>query len=940
MGQPKEPNAYEKQLVALGRVLQTLREEENTTVLVETTLSYLQTACDYSLLWLGLYDRLDHCMIGKGGVIPNNDVAFLNKRFTLQPGDILEQVVIEQRPVGVPDLREEMRAGEWRRLARNLNIQGTIIFPIRYRDICYGVVLLGSSLWGVSPSAEEKARLSIILGELATVFHKIEVDWQREQTKHPDEPLLRLLASLRSLPDFPQRLEAVVEETHRFIAPSRTNIYWFERKRRYFWRRVGNLRKAAAFSEAAQAVSGITVQEVSGFYQALISDQLVAIGEAHSSLKAEVTGRLMQLIRARSLLAAPILFQDELIGFLAVEGNEPRIWADEEKRYIRGAAQLVALMAPLEDMEAAIQQTRSDQILTAQVARAIYSDEDWKSTLAFTAKHLNDRFHTERFWVLVYDSDQRHFIVGYQSQLSNRRLLPTPLPPLSALDFQTLELSTEPIAIENLEDDLRFMAWREQFLELGVRSLLVCNTAPGGLPEGVVILTHEATRTWQQNERDLLQIVSQQIGVILHQWQLQRQTDQQQKVHQTIHWGLTALQQTGNVDQLEWSAMQHVAQILQVPLATLVTWQPGRRAGRITAPVVGNNQFLLKPDTVVPVHTDPLIQWVVQSDELLSLSAESLSAETRQWLNAPGLGELLVMALRTTPEHQPMGIVLVADGPGRRWAERHLMALGTLVSQFAWSRRALILTDLLKTQREDLERLNWYKHRRLEDIHRVLGTGIRRLNELGTRQDALTGTRHQQILRQFGNSLAGLTQVLKNEEWRMRIYGGNVALVSLLRRSLEQAEGIVKQRQLWTQVHNDFNLSISGDVLKIEAVLNEVLLAACMRSPLGGRIDIWCRPIDTTLLDLSITDSGVIEPRLLEELQSGRSVDLLAPSTLDQPPGLHLKICQAVTKQLGIDLTFSQLEDNRVLTRLVLPVAAGIPADTSVSNSQKSSSLG
>ena len=95
-----------------------------------------------------------------------------------------------------------------------------------------------------------------------------------------------------------------------------------------------------------------------------------------------------------------------------------------------------------------------------------------------------------------------------------------------------------------------------------------------------------------------------------------------------------------------------------------------------------------------------------------------------------------------------MGIVLVADGPGRRWAERHLIALGTLIGQFAWSRRALILTDLLKTQREDLERMNWYKHRRLEDIHRVLGTGIRRLNELGTRQDALTGTRHQQILRQ------------------------------------------------------------------------------------------------------------------------------------------------------------------------------------------------
>ncbi|HBE33700.1 MAG TPA: hypothetical protein DD990_20880, partial [Cyanobacteria bacterium UBA11368] len=60
-------------------------------------------------------------------------------------------------------------------------------------------------------------------------------------------------------------------------------------------------------------------------------DQVVSIGEAHSSLKADVTSRLLQRLGVRSLLAAPILLQDELLGFLAVEGNDPRIWQEQEK---------------------------------------------------------------------------------------------------------------------------------------------------------------------------------------------------------------------------------------------------------------------------------------------------------------------------------------------------------------------------------------------------------------------------------------------------------------------------------------------------------------------------------------------------------------------------------------------------------------------------------
>jgi GAF domain-containing protein len=282
----KEPSNYEKQLVALGRALQALREEETADGAVKVALEHLKTEFDYTLIWLGLYDRVQHRLIGKGGVCPTGDAAVLKQRLHLNPGDLLEQVVIQQRPLGVPDLREESRAGEWRSLAQRFNIQGSLLLPIRHRDQCFGVVILGSSLWGTSPYAEEKARLSMILGGLAEALYQFEMETQRRQAKRPDQPLLNLLTKLRQLPSLKKRLEVLVDETHRFVAPDRTNVYWYEPQQRYFWRRLGN-RDKATHQTASSSDHVLPVQDLGSFYQALVSDQVVAIGEAQSSLRAK-----------------------------------------------------------------------------------------------------------------------------------------------------------------------------------------------------------------------------------------------------------------------------------------------------------------------------------------------------------------------------------------------------------------------------------------------------------------------------------------------------------------------------------------------------------------------------------------------------------------------------------------------------------------------------
>lgn len=926
-GQKAASSTHEKHLVSLGRTLQALREEENVDALVEMTLSYLHSEFEFSLVWVGLYDRIHHRITGKGGFTPVGDATILTQTYSLEPGDILEQVVVQQRPVGVADLQEEMRAGRWRKSAQKLNIHGTIVFPLRYRDQCLGVVLLGSELWGVSPQSDEKSRLSMLFGELAATLYQRDAERQREQLKKPEEPLLALLGRLRTLPSIDDRLRAIANEAYTFIHASCTYIYWFEAESRFFWRRAAQSSNRTGMHSNGRTAGdrdlnqNIPVQQINSFYQALSADQIVVIGDAHSALNTDIAGRLMHYVQGKSLLAAPVLFQNELLGFIAVSDNESRIWSEAEKTFLRAVAQLIALVAPLENTEQTIQQVKLDQALVGEVSRAIYSDEDWAQAFDICAERLCMRLGVERFFVLTYNSNQEKFAVAYQNQPPRHRQLSRALEHLNDVDWQMLERSTDAVGVEDLEEDLKLMAWREDFLDLGMRSLLVCNSSIGNPLQGIVLVGHDLPRTWSRAERELLRAVSQQIGLILRQWQLHSEVKQQEGFYQAIQWGLTAMQRTHTLDQLEQASMQHIAGLMEAPLATLVAWRPGRKKAKVVAAAVSDNQFSLASDVAMSIHTDLLIQGTLATDGILSISVDHLSPETRHWLSGSGIGQLLSMALRTAPEHEPTGILIVADSMDRFWSERHLNVLEILGSQLAWSRRYLLLTESLTAQRRELERLNWYKQRRIEEFCRNLNINVRRLNELSHQRDALASMRFHQITRQLGQMLVQATPVIKKEQWRIQTDYATMPLVTLLKRAIERVEALIKQRQLWSQVHNESNLNIGGDIPKIEFVLFELLAAACRRSEPNGRIDIWCRPLDFHWMELSITDNGAVESVLLEELHDGRSPDLLNPSALDTPPGLHLTICQSLMQQIGGEFNLYRLEDGRTLSRLLLAIA-------------------
>ncbi|MER3434154.1 MAG: histidine kinase [Leptolyngbya sp. ERB_1_1] len=908
MGYSKETTQSEQQLIALSRVLRHLREDD--TIAIETVYAYLNTCFTFDLIWIGLYDQAEHRLLGKGGKSPLKDAPLLKQRLALTAGDILEQVVIHQKPITLPDLREEQRANQWRGFATKANIQGTMILPISLKDRCYGVAIVGSQLWGNFPKSEEQSLISMVLGEFAAILESTEQEWKRQQIKQLDRPMLAMLSELRSLPNFEQRLDRVIDQAQHFVQPGRISLYWFERSRRHFWRRATNYKGTRLIDDS----SGLTIQEMSGFYHALQADQVVAIGESMSMIKAEITVRVMEYIRARSLIAAPILHQNQLLGFLAAESDEPKAWQEEDKQFMRAAAQLISIVSPLEGMEDTIAQIKLDQALTAKIAQAIYSTGDGITALQNAANLLIQRLKVDRVLALVYDSDHDAFEVRYQTQPKHKRSLPPWFASLSSIDQKMLETQPNAVAIENLEDDLRFAAWRTPLLELGVRSLLVCNTAPGQSVEGLLILANEAPRSWNQPDGEFTKIAAQQIGIVLRQWRLQQQNDQQQKIYQTIQWGLNTIQQTQHLELLEKSALQYIAQILEAPMVTLVAWSSGRRVGRIVQSS-HDRRFSIDPVLKVSIETDTFLHRVLAHDGILSVSIDEIPIETRQWLNAPGIGQLLAITLRTAPEHKPTAVLLVADHLARHWLDRHLTVLNTLVAQLAWSRRHLMVSETLKRDRERLERLSWYKHRRLEEMYRSVKFSVSRLSELSA-----DTSRQAQLVRQIDDAIEPVRQVIRDEQWQLTVKNETVQMIGLVRRALDRVDHLLKERQLWSQVHHEINPMIFGDITKIELVLYELLLISCQRANPRGRIDIWCRQVDVGWMEIAITDDGAIEPRLIEDLEAGRAVDLLAPSTIDKAPGLHLAICQSLMQQMEAEFNLFKLDDGRVMSRLVLPI--------------------
>ncbi len=926
MAEAKELTITHTKVLALARVLQALQETQPVSALLEHLLGYLRAESAFDLVWLGLYQQAEGELVGIAGFADTPDPDLLRRRFVLNSGDLLEQVIVNRQPLKIPNLQAETRAGEWQKVAHRHQLQGALILPICHGNRCLGAGVFASHLWGDACRPQEQTCLTLVLSTLAATLAFQEENQNLRQAKRCDQPLLSLLAKLQGETTLQRRLDLVVTETHRFLFASRCHGYWFDPERQTLGRKASCPPRAKG--ERQQAGVEISLADLGTFRPSLMNNQVVVVGD----LQYAAAQRLLQITGACTLLLAAVLHQGELAGLVVAESYEPRLWLEEEKKYLRGAADMLGLTVPLEEMESAITAATAEQDLVNTIVESVVQDQDHATTLRVVAEVLTEYLGVQRCLILRRQLNQRSFEIAHQTYVSGREPIAGPLAELGELDWHLLEESSTPVAVVSHGEDLELGSWGADLQALGVRSFLLCSTRPSLPIEGFVLVAREDNHSWSNHEAEVLQRVAHLLGLIIYQWQAEHLYDYRQYLNRQLEEGLEDLQKIVEVPELEQTALNILSRLTQAPLVTLVAWQSGHGLGQVKAWVGDASDLKVDGQTKITLHTDTLIQWALKHQGLLEVTGDQVAAGTRVWLCVPDQVRLLVAVLRTAPDHEPTGVVLIVDRAARVWPRDLRQAVDALVSQLAWSRRWLMLTGRLTDQVKTLKQMNWYKLRRLEELYLAAGNLVKRAQsnpEVGDAEAQLR--RHQDLLRQLTETLVKFAPVLQQEQWQIYYHRESGVVLRMLKRVLDRVGNLAQQKQVWLEIHDlpqaaeTGAVCLQGDLAKIELVLTEVLAVACRRTAAHGQVDLWPQVLEHQWLEISITDPGTVEPRLLEDLQGKTGQDPLAPSTLQQYPGLHLHICQGIVERMQGELSFHRLEDQRILTRLVLPLGEVSP---------------
>ncbi len=943
--------ADDTRLISLGRVLQILREEENIEVLIQTTIDYLGEEFDYQLVWISFYDRLEHRLLGKGGIIANGDVNLLKQHFILNAGDILEQVVIQQRSLNISDLRTEPRAGEWRRIAEKSSIQSTLLFPLCCKDRCFGIALLGSQSWGVAPTQATKSKLSMVLGTLASTLHHMETEWQHSNIKRAEQPLFQTLEHLSQQKSLVARLEPIINLTQEFICPSRTNLYWYDQKKRYFWHRLGNRQATRGLRRLRDTAPGVKVSEAYDFYETMVAGKLVAIGSARSPLKYSSTKALLSRLKVRSLLAAPISVQDRLVGFVAVEEQAARIWDQVEQNYIVAAAQLIALVVAGEERQVTLEQTQADINLAAQIAHHLNLAEELPVTLKNCAQLLLRTFQVEGFFLLhsapaphsarlVYNLVHQECsapllllteeiaILDYQEQLLEQDLLPDEIE----------QMPSEVIAIEDWESEPRLNGWRQPLEEIGVRSLLVC-WINNPIVSGVMILAQSSPRTWNQSQSQMVRFLAQQLGWLLAVSKFKGEIQNLNEQKNLTQTGLSQIQKHSQLSSSvisQW--LEQVASILSASCAMLLTWNShsqNQQIAQVIALVGANLNVESGSKLHLDIASEPLIKKVISQDNYISCSTGALSPKLRSWLPSNNPRQSLILSL---PTPMPLlsknkGVVLFFFDEEQSLPNHLIENLQTLLGQFGWCYHQHTFVSRLLKQRREQQILNWYKHCALEMLYHGMvainsATTMEAEDTLATTTSANAITsiqrmRSQQLQRQLENTLKLIAPAITEEKWHLSKHWSSVYLANILKRVLLLLEPLYQEYQVQTRVYEQESLPIECDRFKLECILYQLLTVCYQRNDSCGEINFYVQPWLDGDQELGV-ELFILQKQRQTTAESS-SPQLALPENLPSLSipiskfGSNLKVCSRMLSLLHGQLKLYHLEDGSYLTQLRIP---------------------
>jgi GAF domain-containing protein len=946
MHQTSVRTQYEKRQLAFYQYLKGLQTQETAEGLGNIALHFLRECFQFDLIWIAQYEPQYQVLSGIGGILPNTerDQGILRQKQQILPGDLFDQVLLTGTLTEITDLKQEQRAGNWQALANRQNIQGTVVLPIRYRHQSLGVVLVGTTLWGGHPRAEEMIELKTFAGALGSELARLAHPSSALSAK-PSQLSIGKMSQILAAVTFDERLKLVLEQAHEILQPSRSCLYWIDAEHQVCRLQdiyTGPQPKRAGTKSIPRVE--MTLQSMAAFYQSSLQNQLVAISDVQGMLNSnQAPTRLMTLTQSRAWLSVPITDRGRLVAVLAAESNEPRLWSDTDKQSIQLLAQLMGQGNPDRASDPLMAGSEPSGLIgVLNVLRESYQDsQQWDKALLRCLELLGLQLAVRWAAVVTHHPEDQAFRCRAQFSHKKKQPLPDRLPALSEVDTKMLGRMSDAISVQSFDQDLRLMAWRQPLADRGMQSLLLLKLGPDLKPGSFLLIATDLPRTWTPEEIGAAAQVAEPLGQALTQREKWLSDTVQVQFMNRLNQGLQTVQQTLPGDTLFSATAQVLHQLLEVECVAILRWSPNQPEAAIAA-LINDSKFHINPDIPIQWETDGFLQKMLSqaadgaaNPALPYLftergSLEALAADNSGWLTGMGRADILGVPLQIYPDDPCLGLVLILDSRRQQWSTLQREGIQLLIRELTLRHRSDFLLTRLTQKKEALECLNWYKQRNLEYLSRLWTEQMSKFQNLlaseagaggiATAQGGARG-RNRNPVGDLYQAFSQLEAILKTEVWELQLEPHTISVATLLRRSLERIEEVTRVRQLWTQVHNltpSVSLQISSQ--KLELMLVELLLAACYRSKNGDRIDIWCRALPEQWVEISITDNGRLNPQLIRAIQRPGSERSLDDSVLESLPGLHFKVCQSLIERLGGQIELAQLEDGRSLSRLILPL--------------------
>jgi GAF domain-containing protein len=961
---------YEKRQLAFYRYIQGLQKQDTAEGMGKIVFHFLKEWFQFELIWIAQYEAQSHLLSGIQGILPkttDRDAIFLRRKQTILPGDLFDQVLLTGTLQEIPSLKQEQRVGEWQAIAQSQNIQGCLILPIRYRQESFGVILVGTTLWGGHPRSEEMTELKLLATTLGAELYRILGQANSLPTQSPQQLSMDTLGQILAAETFEERLGLVLEQLHRAIRSTRSCLYWFDVE-------AQSCRLYDIYTGPSPRRSGskvipkldLSLQSITSFYQGSLQNQTVAIADMQGLItSSQAPTRLMTMTRSRAWLSTPIFDRGRLIAVLAAENDDPRLWSDPDRQSIQLLAKLLGQGSQERARDSSLAKSGDHLGLNGLLSllNDVYNDnEQWDHTLLQCLEQIGIQFSIRWAAILTQDSESRdsesrdsetqdsesrdsesrdfRCSAQFYSKKKHQPLADR-LPQLSGVDAKMLARMSSPIAVQSLSEDLKLLAWRQPLADRGVQSLLLLKlgqNVKGSNLGKFLLLATDLPRTWTPEEIGTATDVAEPLGQALSQREQWQYEAFQMQFMTVLNQSLQAIQLTPPGDALFSTAAQSLHTLLEVECLMILRWSPDRPEAKIAA-LINDSKFQVNSQIPISWQTDGFLQRILspatEPDSPAAFpqlvieqgSIEDLAAENSGWLSGMGRVDLLAVPLRICPEDPCLGLVLILDSRCQYWTDLTRGGIQLLTRELTVSYRSQYLVERLRKKQTTLECLNWYKQRHLEYISQLWTAQLPKFQaalpspELAAASGQGGSRSRNNPVGDLYSALSSLDNILKSEVWDLQLEPEHIQVATLFRRSLERIEELARTRQIWTQVHNlTPSVSLYVPAQKLELMLVELLLAACYRSKVGDRIDIWCRTLPDQWVEISITDNGRLNPRMVRAIQNPSIQVPLSAPMLEAPPGLHYKVCQSLVERMGGQLEMAQLEDGRAMSRLILPI--------------------